>query len=167
MFHGHKNKSQAFLQLRRAKVYISSEMGQSPPYPLTVYTGKRPCLQMMKKMHSNWESVKPTFFWNTNHRVSQTLRHYPKGPRIFQGTKWCPCSRCWSVRKSWKFDRSQENCNLTTSQDVWETGSQVNSLATWMSCWKLGSMVRINGLFHLLITYLYMEYCLGFLTHWS
>ena len=29
---------------------------------------------------------------------------------------------------------------------------------TWMSCWKLGSMVRINGLFHLLISGIYRGY---------
>ena len=29
--------------------------------------------------------------------------------------------------------------------------AQVVDLISWMSRWKLGSMVRINGLFHLLI----------------
>ena len=30
---------------------------------------------------------------------------------------------------------------------------------TWMFRWKLGSMVRINGLFHLLINGLYIGVC--------
>ena len=30
--------------------------------------------------------------------------------------------------------------------------------STWMSRWKLGSMVRINGLFHLLINGIYWGY---------
>ena len=34
-------------------------------------------------------------------------------------------------------------------------------MCTWMSCWKLGSMVRINGLFHLLINVV----CWGEITH--
>ena len=38
--------------------------------------------------------------------------------------------------------------------------NKIHSLFTWMSRWKLGSMVRINGLFHLPLNGVYWGYIL-------
>ena len=62
------------------------------------------------------------------------------------------CERSWDVRgfvhrkKQLMEMQGNEECNLGPPS------------ATWMSRWKLGSMVRINGLFHLLIKGVYWGY---------